>query len=243
MNTLVSVALLSIVVVAGLGGNGDSDCEEDSVEETGDETDVDSIYLADHCFIDHSVEIIPGRKEGTIWLVVDHSYICVKNDVSEAGTIFWWECRYRRNQGCPYKITTKTQDEDECGAPIKDGSHSIVSMMDPDTHTCGQEPSDIRNEEFIILVKTKMKSSIKANYQETYDKIRIEFVNMISDPDSREKFLQTCPTAQSLRSAANRARTQMVPVAPKSFHDVDFTLMGYDYSEYILAQVIYFKSE
>ena len=70
-----------------------------------------------------------------------------------------------------------------------------------------------------------MKSSIKANYQETYDKTRIEFVNMISDPDSREKFLQTCPTAQSLRSAANRARTQMVPVAPKSFHDVDFTLM------------------
>ena len=88
-----------------------------------------------------------------------------------------------------------------------------------------------------------MKLLIKANHQETYDKTRIEFVNMISDPDSREKFLQTCPTAQSLHSATNRARTQMVPVAPKSFHDVDFTLMGYDYSEYILAQVIYFKRE
>ena len=66
----------------GVGDACTNDCDGDSVEETGDETDVDSIYLADHYFTDHSVAIIPGRKEGTIWLVVDHSYICVKNDVS-----------------------------------------------------------------------------------------------------------------------------------------------------------------
>ena len=81
-NIWVSVAVLYIVVVAVQGGNVDLGYDEDTVEETGDETDVDSIYLADHCFTDNSVEIIPGRKEGTIWLVVDHSYICVKNDVS-----------------------------------------------------------------------------------------------------------------------------------------------------------------
>ena len=39
---LYRMALLSIVVVAGLGGNCNSDCDEDSVEETRDETDVDS---------------------------------------------------------------------------------------------------------------------------------------------------------------------------------------------------------
>ena len=98
--------------------------------------------------------------------------------------------------------------------------------------------TDVLNEQFKNIIKSKIMSSVKANYQDMYNQTRLEFSNTILDPYRREEFLQTCPTANSFRSSASRARTKMVPVAPKSYHDVNFDLMGgtKNYSQYILAQ-------
>ena len=86
-----------------------------------------------------------------------------------------------------------------------------------------------------------MKDSIKANFQTTYDTSRINFAQTITDPPRRKEFLQTCPTAYSYRSSANRARTRMIPVASKSYYNVNFGLIGgnTNYTEFILAQVLF----
>ena len=216
--------------------------EEERVERDDGEDGEDSVYVSSLELEEHCVEIIPGKKEGTIWLIVDSNYICVKNDESESGSVFWWECRYRRNTGCPFKMTTRALDEDEHGVVDRNGKHSILVMMEPKTHCCGQNEVDILNEKFKLLIKEKMKDSIKANFQTTYDTSRITFAQNIPDPHRREEFLQTCPTANSYRSSANRARTKRIPVAPKSYHDVNFGLIGgnTDYTEFILAQVFFY---
>ena len=225
--------LLLLFAPANLGHGEEDACDNSDDNEFSEYINAD---LVDN----HKAETIPGKKDGSVWLVVDDEFICIKNDISESGTVVWWECRYRRNQGCPFKMTTRIEDEeDESGVPKLDGRHSIIDMMDPNMHTCGQRMEDVLNDKFKGVLKNKMCNAIKANWQTTYNMTRLDFANSITDPASREFFLQSCPTAYSYRSSANRARTKMLPVAPKSYHDVDFSRMGgnTNYSEYVLAQV------
>jgi hypothetical protein len=225
--------LLLLLALTTLGRAGSEDNDSSDNEDTNEKAE------------EHDVEVVPGKKEGTLWLIVDLEYICVKNDESESGQVFWWECRFRRNQGCMFKICTQATEEGEDGQPKKDGKHTIILMDSLTKHICGQNTVDVLNEKFKHLIKSKLQNAIKASFQEAYNQTRLDFSRSIVDPHLRQHFLDTCITARSFRSAANRARTKMIPVAPKSFHNVDFSLMGgsTNFSQYILAQVIiYFPS-
>ena len=71
---------------------GELEQEQEQDMEMDEERKEQSIYVSTCNFPDHSVEPIKGKRDGTIWIIVDKSYVCVKNNESKSGSVFRWEC-------------------------------------------------------------------------------------------------------------------------------------------------------
>ena len=90
--------LLLLRPVALVSENDDDNYIVDGEEE---DEDVDNgedylVGLSEEDLASHSIQIIPGSKEGIVWCIVDGKYIEVLNGKSVDGNTYWWECRYRR---------------------------------------------------------------------------------------------------------------------------------------------------
>ena len=81
--------LLLLLALTTLGSAGSSDNDSSDNEDCNEKTE------------EHAVEVVPGKKEGTPWLIVDLEYICVKNDESESESkMFLIPCISRRPWSC-----------------------------------------------------------------------------------------------------------------------------------------------
>ena len=157
-----------------------------------------------------NLETISGNKKDSVWLVINNQYICVKNDASVSGSMFYWECKTRRITGCPFKLQTEVDSE---------GKHSIVYMYSIDRHTCHQDSMDVYEQKFRNIVKGQMALDYRSMYASIYDRAKTEILKSILDTNLRERVPLALPSRARLRSAANAARR--LPTAPKSFEDID----------------------
>ena len=173
-------------------------------------------------FDEMNLETISGNKKDSVWLVINNQYICVKNDASVSGSMFYWECKTRRITGCPFKLQTEVDSE---------GKHSI------DRHTCHQDSMDVYEQKFRNIVKGQMALDYRSMYASIYDRAKTEILKSILDTNLRERVRLALPSRARLRSAANAARR--LPTAPKSFEDIDLTILNdekIDVSQYIIAE-------
>ena len=204
----------------GLPGAHDDDYQYD---------DDDLTYLVENAvFEEINIETIAGNKKDSLWLIVNNQYICVKNYESASGASVYWECRTRRITGCPFKLQTEVDNE---------GKHSIVYMYNEDRHTCHQDATDVYEQKFRNIVKGKMATDYRTLYAAIYDKAKNEMLQNIEDINLRERIRLALPTSASLRSASMAARR--VPIAPKTFEDIDLQKLNDDkinISKYVIAE-------
>ena len=77
----------------------------------------------------------------------------------------------------------------------------------------------------------------RSMYASIYDRAKTEILQSIMDINLRERVRLALPSRARLRSAANAARR--LPTAPKSFEDIDLTILNdekIDISRYIIAE-------
>ena len=63
-----------------------------------------------------SFEIVKGKKDNSSWLVADKKYILHKNGSYCNGSADW-ECKYRRELSCPFRL--KTEKRRECYMDVR----------------------------------------------------------------------------------------------------------------------------
>ena len=71
----------------------------------------DDYCLSSDRFADQGIEIVPGEKSNSEWLVLNDLYILHKNRSFKNGNVVW-ECKHRRGMGCPFRMETGISNED-----------------------------------------------------------------------------------------------------------------------------------
>ena len=92
------VCLFALVV--GMTSGEDSGGEEESDEEQNfsiENNNLDGVQI----------EVIPGNKKNSKWLVLDNMFICTQKDKSVDGGSFYWICRFRRQFNCRFMAHTE----------------------------------------------------------------------------------------------------------------------------------------
>ena len=123
-------------------------------------------------FADQRIEIIPGEKVNSEWLVLNDLYILHKNRSFVNGNVIW-ECKHRRGMGCPFRMETSDNNE-------------ILWMFKLDIHKCGQDPVEVYVHNFKTQIKQKMMGDFRAKYAVTYNTTKKKFLDSIPDPEFRE---------------------------------------------------------
>ena len=99
-----------IGLVVGMTSAEDSGQEEESEEERdeerGDGGDQD-FSIPDKDLDGVQIEVIPGNKKNSKWLVIANTFICVQKDKSVDGSSVYWICRYKRQFNCPFMAHTE----------------------------------------------------------------------------------------------------------------------------------------
>ena len=114
-----------------------------------------------------------------------------------------------------------------------DGKHNIVYMFNLDRHTCHQDATDVYEQKFRNAVKRHMAT----DYRTMYDKAKNEILKSITNNNLKERVRLALPSRAGLRSAAMAARR--LPIAPKSFEDVDLKVLNDDkinVAHYVIAE-------
>ena len=131
--------------LSGYSGGSDSEGEE-----------LDQSYLMDQDELSkHKIDIISGSKAGSIWYVLDDTYILYKIDTNVDETEVFLECCHRRRGKCPFKAGVTIEE---------DGNIKLSYMYSLDRHHCDQDGVDVVVQKFKSAVKAKMTSSHKAKY-------------------------------------------------------------------------------
>ena len=123
----------------------DGDDDGDEGGEEGGEGDGEGYLqgLDDADMASHTIELMPGSKEGVIWSVLNGSFIQILNTVSVGGETYWWECRFRKSSRCRFKMTSKVDDDDEQKEDI-DKNHEILWMCLWKVHPQGLQISSFQ---------------------------------------------------------------------------------------------------
>ena len=110
--------------------------------------------LEEENFGEHSIELINGEKNGSMWLILDNEKFLVKNK-SFANNNIVWECKFRRGMGCLFKMETGLDENDDL---------YIVWMYNTKVHTCTQGEIDVWihkfRDEIMCVMKVDFISSI-----------------------------------------------------------------------------------
>ena len=97
--------LYLIALVVGMTGGEDSGGEEESNKESDEDEEQNfSIPIEDLDGV--QIEVIPGNKKNSKWLVLDNTFICTQKDKSVDGDSFYWICRFKRQFNCPFMAHT-----------------------------------------------------------------------------------------------------------------------------------------
>ena len=123
---------------------------------------------------EQKLEIIPGEKKGSEWLIINDEFILNKNRTFKNGNILW-ECRSRRRYKCPFRMEIETGKE----------SVNILWMFENNIHTCVHDPSVILVHKFKTEVKTMMANNFQAKYSVVYNTTKNKFLDRIEDPHKR----------------------------------------------------------
>ena len=113
-------------------------------------------------FADQRIEIIPGKKVNSEWLVLNDLYIQHKNRSFVNGNVIW-ECKHRRGMGCPFRMETAGNNE----------KIEILWMFKLDIHKCGQNPVKVYVHNFKTERKQKMIGDFHAKYTILYNSTQI----------------------------------------------------------------------
>ena len=220
--------LLLLLALPAAGGPVDGrdeidDCSEDDndeidfieIEEVDEEVDV----------TEHTIELMEGKTKDVIWCILDNNFIHLVNTKSVDERTFWWECRFRKLSKCQFRMETKVREEDENKDDELAKKHEIVWMMNPETHSCGQEEVDILVAKFRSKVKHQMTEKFKAKYMHVYETTKKDLLKSIKNEDLREQLRHALPAAATMKTSVYDARKRGIPVAPKSLKDVDLSLI------------------
>ena len=142
----------------------------------------------------HSVEVVPGLMFDTKCVILDEQWICVPSGQNQrvGGSMFYWECRYRREKStrCPFTMSTTVsddnEDEDEVFENDKD-EHVISHMMTANQHTCRQDITHVIDHKFRTKLKQLAESNFKFKYAQTFEKEKLLLLRSIQDKDLRER--------------------------------------------------------
>ena len=109
--------------------------EEDRADEEGRADEEDRALeeeegVGEH-FKDTELELLGGDREGTTWLVINGVHICYMRKDRGSKKTTAWECAGRRRLGCQFKIRTTNSEGPE--------ALSIITMSDPEIHTCSAD--------------------------------------------------------------------------------------------------------
>ena len=121
-------------------------------------------------------------------------------------------------------MTSRVDDDDQEKEDI-DKKHEILWMVDPETHTCGQDNIDVMVTKFKAEVVKEMKINFKAKFMQVYESKKKALLKAVDSTDLRERVRYSLPGAASLKTAAHRARQRGVPPAPRSLAEVDLSLL------------------
>ena len=128
--------------------------------------------------------------------MLDKRFICHLN---KGGKKHYWECRYRRMIGCPFKLETMVDEN---------GKHRIKGSFALDTHTCTQDKVEVYKIMFRNRIKHAMRTDIGAKYRHVYQDAKKEILKEIVDVDLSEQVRIALPSYASLRSSAHQARCE-----------------------------------
>ena len=135
----------------------------------------DEYCLSSDRFADQGIEIVPGEKSNSEWLVLNDLYILHKNRSFKNGNVVW-ECKHRRGMGCPFRMETGISNEEI----------EILWMYKPALHKCGQNPCEIYVHKFKNEVKKMMMNDFRAKYATAYNATKKTFLDRIPDEAFRE---------------------------------------------------------
>ena len=103
-------------------------------------------------------------------------------------------------------MTSKSNDDDEEKDEL-DRKHEIVWMMDPDTHTCGQDivesNVDVIVTKFKANILREIKENVKARYNQIYEVKKKALLRAVEDEDLKERVRYSLPAAVSPRASAH----------------------------------------
>ena len=157
--------------------------------DTPDPEPDDEYFISNDKLCDQKVQIIPGEKKGSEWLIVNERFILNKNRTFKNGNIVW-ECRSRRRFKCPFRMETEV--EDDSGAGVK-----IMWMYDNNVHTCVVDPHAILVHKFKTEIKTVMANDFRAKYSVVYNTTKKKLLDSIVDPDERQLLAFELPSIVS----------------------------------------------
>jgi hypothetical protein len=188
-----------------------SDDEAEEVENC-DQEEVDIFdYLFDDAYLkDIKVELVPGEKSGSEWLIVDDTFILHKKDKS-ANEVFW-ECSGRRRFNCPFK----------CATCVGENGLELSFMYKLETHDCGQTKMGVIMHKFKNNLKQTIQGNYKAKFAKVFEEQKLKLIKSYNDnPDMLEKVLYELKDKRNFRVLAERAKNRCFPKIPNSHDEID----------------------
>ena len=204
--------LLIFLFMTAINGDCDDDTTDDpdyEIEgEVEEEDPYDSLLKTTD---DIKIEVLPGDKKGSKWLLVNSHHFCHLKFKNDNSGIHLWEWKLRRFQKCPFKISTSTSIE-------MGGAHQIEWSYNPNLHSCFQDPIDAYKQKFRNAIKNEMSNNFRAKYSDVYAVEKRKVLKEIDDVDLRERVRHQLPSEQGFRSSAYNSRR--LPKAPVTLDDI-----------------------
>ena len=192
----------------------ENDFSYDGISEKTKEDDTYEHLEEEEKIASHFIEIVPGEKDGSEWLVLGGIYILHKKEKT-TNQIFW-ECSGRRRFNCRFKCATfRGKDRLE-----------LAFMYKLETHDCGQSKTGPIIHKFKNSLKDGMKSDYKAKFSKVFEKERNDLIKAFRDkPDLLERINYELKDKRSYRLLAERAKNKCFPKIPKSHEEIDLSSM------------------
>ena len=125
-----------------------------------------------------------------------------------------WECSGRRRLGCEFKIRTTNSE-----GP---GALSIITMSDPESHTCSADKVAPLMQKFRLKLATRMTEDLDVGWSKIWTEERSSLLGSLKNqPELHQQVILEMGDAESFRSSAQRARAKRSPKIPTEHKEMD----------------------
>ena len=122
-----------------------------------------------------------------------------------------WECSGRRRLGCGFKIRTTGP----CAL-------SIITMSDPESHTCSADKVAPLMQKFRLKLATRMTEDLDVGWSKIWTEERSSLLGSLKNqPELHQQVILEMGDAESFRSSAQRARAKRSPKIPTEHKEMD----------------------